>query len=210
MASYHPAQWVDQANINTNAKEGYYDPQPTDKPSPVNHLQSISSSLAPAPVPSAPATTSTYIPGLPQDSTDNKQKKIQRKRKKKTKTQNLVEHRGSTSSESEIQKRECKVIEATNEVMNPFYMFDEGSRVESVKETHLTDDLADSLVNPPTDQAVPYENVLEGNKEIDTDNHQGILSQENKKEIESSIFTDVALDSLNDIKNENEKKIEDI
>ena len=62
-------------------------------------------------------------------------------------------------------------------------MFDEEIPVETVKEIYLTDDLADSLVNPPADHAVSDE---EGSMEMNIDDLPEQLNEENNEKINSS------------------------
>jgi len=89
----------------------------------------------PTPPPDTPSTY--YIPGLPPQSTDTKQRKGTKKRKKKKKA-DLSEVRVSTSSESEPAKMEILGDDITTDTFD-------------IQELCLTDDLANSLVNPPTD-----------------------------------------------------------
>merc|ERR1719186_1633398 len=99
--------------------------------------------------------TVSYIPGLPPDMKVTR--KSRKKRKKKTKTATPSERRGSTSSEPEKYRfsvaGECKGSQADNELRLELTFDDFVSEltVGSMQEIHLTDDLADSLVNPPTD-----------------------------------------------------------
>merc|ERR1719151_379070 len=110
--------------------------------------------------PELPSTpTVTYIPGLPAESSSPK-KTAKRRKKKKNEPTNLGRdngHRGSTSSESEVRVPEDTVqIHLTNgEVQQLQLSTGEVEEVErkqeEVQELHLTDDLADSLMNPPTE-----------------------------------------------------------
>merc|ERR1711892_827816 len=134
----------------------------------------------------------TYIPGLPPNSLVNTPKKSQKRRKKKTKTESLIEHRGSTSSKSEIQKfsaaEECNSVHANNEVsseQNSSEKFLPEVAAEPIHEIHLTDDLADSLVNPPTDP------------ECDDPSLSITKNEENFNEKNSSIETNVAVKTSN-------------
>ena len=86
-----------------------------------------------------PDTPSTSIPGLPPQSTDTQQRKGTKKRKKKKKKKaDLSEGRVSISSESEPAKMDILGEDITTDTFD-------------IQELCLTDDLANSLVNPPTD-----------------------------------------------------------
>jgi hypothetical protein len=79
-----------------------------------------------------------YIPGLPVESLLHHQKKAQKKKRKKKPAEPL-EHRGSTSSETELPA--------------------------PLQELHLTDDLADFMVNPPTEPECSDEETLSCSQE---------------------------------------------
>eukprot|EP00092_Neocalanus_flemingeri_P014448 GFUD01015587.1.p1 GENE.GFUD01015587.1~~GFUD01015587.1.p1 ORF type:complete len:991 (+),score=328.13 GFUD01015587.1:343-3315(+) len=194
--NYHPTDWINQdpptlIHPLPTHTEGYYDPQPVDI-SADNPPHSLTTIPAAAPVTAAPGTLLAYIPGLSPPSIIMTPKKSQKRRKRKTKTESLMEHRGSTSSESEFQKflaaGECNSSEQLVEEFVPEVV------VEPVHEIHLTDDLADSLVNPPTDP--------EGSE--DEISHHGLLTPATLKENEEkvnesnySIVTNVAVTSTN-------------
>jgi len=171
----HPTNWTNQEQTTLSPlpqdmyyphpipsiTEGYYDPQPvdksTDKPSRLTCQTSTPSYFSPALKSDVTSTTVRYIPGLPQDSLVNRNKKSKKRRKKKTKTESIIYHRGSTSSESEINNctdsRECNNSQAEDVIILECKLkagFPELA-VEQIQEIQLTDDLADSLVNPPTD-----------------------------------------------------------
>ena len=87
---------------------------------------------------SSTTPTVQYIPGLPMDSLAHHQKKAQKKKRKKKPAEPL-EHRGSTSSETELPP--------------------------PLQELHLTDDLADFMVNPPTEPECSDEETLSCSQE---------------------------------------------
>merc|ERR1719320_632487 len=94
------------------------------------------------------------IPGL----VINKQrKKIRKTKANKTPELLVVGNCEPTSSESKTKKGECTVNEITTEVKK----IDEPVVIETSVEITLTDDLADSLVNPPTDHQVCDKNGAE-------------------------------------------------
>merc|ERR1712106_809783 len=167
-----PTNWInqDQPTLIPHARdiyythsiplhtEKFYEPQPVDKSADKpSRLNSLPSSLTNSAVAHMSSAKVTYIPGLPPNSLVNTPKKSQKRRKKKKKTESLIEHRGSTSSESEIQKfstaEECISTHVDNEVNSEqnSEKFVPEVAAEPIHEIHLTDDLADSLVNPPTD-----------------------------------------------------------
>jgi len=158
---YHPSNWIKQDHLSQDPKdvfltppvpkhtEEHYDQQPVDKSVHLSHPKSTQNA-APPQLPDAPKTTVTYIPGLTQDSIKSSSKKSQKRRKKKTKTDIIMEKQSSnTSSESEIHKF-CISGQSDN-VEQSFDSFVPEKDLEIFQEIHLTDDLADSLVNPPTD-----------------------------------------------------------
>jgi hypothetical protein len=87
---------------------------------------------------SSTPTMVPYIPGLPVESLLHHQKKAQKKKRKKKPAEPL-EHRGSTSSETELPA--------------------------PLQELHLTDDLADFMVNPPTEPECSDEETLSCSQE---------------------------------------------
>jgi len=125
--------------------EGYYDPLPSYQP--------VSASTAP---PAEPKPTVPYIPGLVLDNPQPTQKKTQKRRKKKT---NKLESPGDSSSDFEALKpSSSENIMYTQESGDGEYQME--AQVPGIKEIHLTDDLADSLVNPPIDSEVADENLI--------------------------------------------------
>merc|ERR1719186_1805194 len=98
-----------------------------DKLSHLNPPSSVTSIPPAVQIPVAPSATVTHIPGLAPDSQVSKPIKSKNRRKKKTKADRQVEMRGSSSK------------------------FVPEGEVEPINEVDLTDDLANSLVNPPTD-----------------------------------------------------------
>ena len=100
-------------------------------------------------------------------------KKTQKRRKKKKQEQSpreLLEHRGSTSSESEqrfLPEEQEEQLEEQEQV---------------VQELHLTDDLTDSLMNPPTDpEQSDEEPAPVAAQDVNTDNVE-------QMEVEEELF----------------------
>merc|ERR1712106_1224969 len=131
--------------------EGYYDPVPnnsaTDKSSNLNTPMSVTINTV---TPQEPRQTVPYIPGLSLESA-NTHKKSPKRRKKKTKQECSTTDSDilKSSSPDEIDNLKANYIqpERTGEWVVE-------APDEPIHEIHLTDDLADSLVNPPTDQEV--------------------------------------------------------
>jgi len=105
---------------------------------------------AESPVDTSP--TVQYIPGLP-PTQQHSPKKSQKKKKKKKPL--IAEHRDSLSSESEL-TRFC--VEQKQSV-------DPATTPTSVLEVNLTDDLADFMVNPPTDPECSDEETLRNSQD---------------------------------------------
>lgn len=132
-------------------------------------------------------TSSNDLVGNIHGLVSNKQKKTLRKKK----MQPLVfEQCKLTSSESETQKRECHVNEITTEIKK----FDGPAVAETSVEIALTDDLADSLVNPPTDHQVCDKNGVEYSKNV---SHPDGIVQDN-----SSTTDKLPVIFSNDVENE--------
>jgi len=209
IVNYHPTNWISQDKTTLTPlpkdvyypnsmphTEGYYEPQTltksTDKPRSLDLPNSTD--LAPLNVAASPNTTVTHIPGLPQDSQVIVQKKTQKRRKKKTKTDIQIEHRSSTSSETDILQNnaagdfndKAKADIIAEHKVDDFVL---EVSVETIQEIHLTDDLADSLVNPPTDpegsdDEVSYKRLSEITN-LKSDQH---IKQEEEKRIKQNSF----------------------
>merc|ERR1711892_1585568 len=129
--------------------EGYYDPVPNnsaaDKSSNLNTPMSVTINTV---TPQEPRQTVPYIPGLSLESA-NTHKKSPKRRKKKAKQECSTTDSDilKSSSPDEIDNLKANYIqhERTGEWVVE-------APDEPIHEIHLTDDLADSLVNPPTDQ----------------------------------------------------------
>jgi hypothetical protein len=98
------------------------------------------------------ANARPFIPGLPPET--NGPKKTQRRKKKKRPIE-IAEHRGSTSSETDSIRNATKTSIEDEGAMEK----EEGEDIELVcyepeplQEVTLSDALAESLVNPPTDE----------------------------------------------------------
>merc|ERR1711892_726951 len=134
--------------------EGYYDPVPNnsaaDKSSNLNTPMSVSTNPA---TPQEPRQTVPYIPGMSLESA-NTHKKSQKRRKKKAKQECSTTDFDilKSSSPDEIDNLKANYIQhdRTGEWVVE-------APDEPIHEIHLTDDLADSLVNPPTDLEVSDE-----------------------------------------------------
>jgi len=116
--------------------EGYYDPLPT-------HHPSNSSTDGPT----KPSQSVPYIPGLALETSQPPQKKTQKRRKKKNKTESSVTSSESPNTDFEsvkISPTDILIYNQTTDVENHIE-----AQIPPIHEIHLTDDLADSLVNPP-------------------------------------------------------------
>jgi len=147
MDSCDPTSWarnVHHPHPTPPNIEGYYDPIPS--------YQQVSASTA---VPTEPKHTVPYIPGLVLDNPQSTQKKTQKRRKKKSK----LESPSDSSSDFEALKQSASenAIYTQHSGDGEFQMEDQ---IPGIKEIHLTDDLADSLVNPPIDPEVADENLI--------------------------------------------------
>lgn len=184
MLNYHPTNWVateQQPTVVLNKpsdKRPNLNSQPAAPMSPYvdpylpsSETSSMTESTSPIPSPNvdasqpAPPPSSIgvnginanarpFIPGLPPET--NAPKKTQRRKKKKRPIE-IAEHRGSTSSETDLIRNAMKVSDSIEDegVMEK----DEGEDIELVcyepeplQEVTLSDALAESLVNPPTDE----------------------------------------------------------
>merc|ERR1712198_774256 len=104
----------------------------------------------PASVSTPAPTTVTYIPGLPQEQLVSKTQK-KRKKKSKAKIEKCNSDDSSIIFEFDADLESCNK-EINNEIQESELLYS-----EQVYEIQLTDDLADSLVNPPTDHSKPSE-----------------------------------------------------
>merc|ERR1711892_1307637 len=144
-----PQGTKDMPYFHLSQTEGYYDPVPnnsaTDKSSNLNTPMSVTINTVTT---QEPRQTVPYIPGLSLESA-NTHKKSPKRRKKKAKQECSATDFDilKSSSPDEIYNLKANVIqhERTGEWVVE-------APDEPIHEIHLTDDLADSLVNPPTDQ----------------------------------------------------------
>merc|ERR1712123_380000 len=98
--------------------------------------------------PQEPRQTVPYIPGLSLESANNAHKKSPKRRKKKTKQEPSNEDSDNLKSSSPDEIDNLKANYIQHERTGECFM---EAPDEPIHEIHLTDDLADSLVNPPTD-----------------------------------------------------------
>merc|ERR550534_2189179 len=124
----------------------------SDKSSRLNLNGSGSGSVAATP---SPSSTVTYIPGLPQEQMVQSSK-TQKKRKKKSKPK--AEKCNSEDSSITFEFDTCSPP-VKDEEQSPELDTSVPS-TEQVYEIQLTDDLADSLVNPPTDPEISEEEEI--------------------------------------------------
>merc|ERR1719348_578187 len=94
----------------------------------------------------ASAAVSVYIPGLPPPS--EKKLKKRRKKKPKSKVNQITAKSSNSSSESETKEPMATMEFESNAFDNEFFDY----VTEPVNEINLTDDLANSLLNPPTEE----------------------------------------------------------
>merc|ERR1712123_236377 len=104
--------------------------------------------------PQEPRQTVPYIPGLSLESANNAHKKSPKRRKKKTKQERSNEDSDYLKSSSPDEMDNLKANDIQHERTGECFM---EAPVEPIHEIHLTDALADFLVNPPTDQEVSNE-----------------------------------------------------
>jgi len=123
--------------------EGYYDPLPS--------YQTVSEKTD---EPTEPKHTVPYIPGLVLDSTQPAQKKTQKRRKKKSKP---VSPSDSATEFEAFKGSGSENIMPTQQSGDGEYQME--AQIQQIHEIHLTDDLADSLVNPPIDSEVADEDL---------------------------------------------------
>ena len=147
LVNYHPANWFEREPRTPDFLQ--HRTEPLDK-------------IALEPESPKDTPTMQYIPGLP--PTANSPKKSQKKKKKKKLT--VADHRDSLSSESEL-TRFYGAVEAAAPLETS----------NSVLEVNLTDDLADFMVNPPTDPECSDEETLRNSQEQ-------LIREEAKKYIE--------------------------
>eukprot|EP00090_Calanus_glacialis_P046531 TRINITY_DN9192_c0_g1_i8.p1 TRINITY_DN9192_c0_g1~~TRINITY_DN9192_c0_g1_i8.p1 ORF type:complete len:962 (-),score=314.50 TRINITY_DN9192_c0_g1_i8:328-3213(-) len=197
LVNFHPNNWTrdmcytHQLPSNT---EGYYDPQPmdksTDKLNNINPLKSVPTKQSASPEANPTRSTVTYIPGLPLDSMSTTPKKTQKRRKKKTKTESSLSNCDSSNKESENLKispsYELDNFQANYDQKGKAEECDLNAHVEPIHEIHLTDDLADSLVNPPTDPEASDEEETHQSKL----KNQEALQKREDKEKTNEFFTE--------------------
>jgi len=197
MLNYHPTNWVateQQPTVVLN-KPGDKRPNLNNQPStpmspyvdpymPSSETSSMTESTSPDPSsnvetsqPAPPlssigvnginANARPFIPGLPPET--SAPKKTQRRKKKKRPLELAAEHRGSTSSETDLIKNGVTKVSALIEDESVVEK-EEAEDIELVcyepeplQEVKLSDALAESLVNPPTDEEDGE--VAEGEKE---------------------------------------------
>merc|ERR1711892_206054 len=158
---------------------------------------------APSPAPPQESRqTVTYIPGLSLESANNTHKKSPKRRKKKTRQESSITNCDSadiysdnlkSSSPDEIDNLEANFIQhgrAGECVME--------TPVEPIHEIHLADDLADSLVNPPTDREVfgEEENKLSFLVNSQIASHNG---ESKEMSIESTNSAEIKAELVNEI-----------
>lgn len=186
MLNYHPTNWVateQQPTVMLN-KPGDKRPNLNNQPSapmspyvdpylPSSETSSMTESTSPVPSsnveasqPAPPpssigmnginANARPFIPGLPPET--SAPKKTQRRKKKKRPLELATEHRGSTSSETDLIKNGGTKVSASIEDESVVEK-EEAEDIELVcyepeplQEVKLSDALAESLVNPPTDE----------------------------------------------------------
>merc|ERR1711892_1482218 len=157
LGNLHPHNWsrdMPYSHPSPSNTEGYYDPLPSHSPA----EKSVITNPA---TPEEPRQTVPYIPGLSLESANNAHKKSPKRRKKKTRQEssitncdsaNIYSDNLTSSSPDDFDNLEANLIQhgrAGECVME--------TPVELIHEIHLTDDLADSLVNPPTYREVSVE-----------------------------------------------------
>ena len=143
LVNYHPANWFQREAKTPDFLQNRGDPEPS-----VVELRSRNEKCEPGPSSSPDTPTVQYIPGLPPQQLATTPKKSQKKKKKK-KPQS--DHRDSLSSESELSRIYGSVQESGQTLTN---------NSSPVLEINLTDDLADFMVNPPTEPDCSDEETL--------------------------------------------------
>merc|ERR1711892_901174 len=149
-----PQGTKDMPYFHLSQTEGYYDPVPnnsaTDKSSNLNTPMSVTINTV---TPQEPRQTVPYIPGLSLESANTHKKSLKRRKKKAKQECSTTDFDIlKSSSPDEIDNLKANYIqhERTGEWVVE-------APDEPIHEIHLTDDLADSLVNPPTDQELSDE-----------------------------------------------------
>lgn len=147
LLNYHPANWFHEQHTPANTQEVL--PNRTAEPV-TQGVARVATSVRSDPAKPAVVETPTlqYIPGLPPVDTNTKKKSQKKKKTKKPAavTAAAAGHRGSVSSDCSGER----VSSAADMSSSPY-----GN--SPVVEVNLTDDLADYLVNPPTDPEVSDE-----------------------------------------------------
>merc|ERR1719318_544489 len=209
-ATYHPTNWINQ-DLTPHVTEQFYDPQLmescTDK-----SIPSVATTATGSP---ATSTTAAYIPGLSLDSKRTSSKK----RRKKKKVSNSLEQRRSSSSESDNLKLEENARPENSESMHGKI----GSEVvnipevidEPIQEVYLTDDLADSLVNPPTDPEISDEDSQESISLLSTcttieacENKLGVA--ENEIEMAEEESNEIVTEVVHEIESEEQCMVDNV
>jgi len=162
-----------------------------------------------------PTPSNSYIPGLPVECQKNVTKKSQKRKKKKSRaceeSNYYQEHRGSTSSESEVKQVENNKF--TNSDDDSIIPVDSEEILKTyAKEITITDDLTESLLNPPTDIEISEDENKTSSKPLIcvTDECYPIITNNKPSETLNIIDeknTDDSMDNLlNDIEEITESK----
>ena len=193
--------------------EGYYDPQPMDKskdnPNNLDPQKTSPTKQSASPESNPLRSTVTYIPGLPLESMNTMPKKTQKRRKKKTKTDSSIVDCDSANKELEYLKHSPSFgfdhFPASYDQKVPGECVSD-VQVEPIHEIQLTDDLADSLVNPPTDLEASDEEETHQCPLIGQEAPQNLNNKDNANEFELYTETHVVDDSKDGL---NEMEVED-
>lgn len=172
LVNYHPANWIKQTEQTILNFPEYPGTEPSgaapQQESPAPSLptsQTKPRSASPAPAPPSPAPVTRHIPGLPQTvvTPTNKSQKRRKKKSKSTKAEQQVVGSSEAIHQVDIEiKSAAGAAEESNSDVSSEQAADEFCCAtpvdlpasQPVYEIQLTDDLADSLVNPPTDPEV--------------------------------------------------------
>ena len=157
LVNYHPANWFQREAKTPDFLQNRSEPEVQVLDS---RSRNVKTELSNSSSPDIP--TVQYIPGLPPQVQATTPKKSQKKKKKK-KPQS--DHRDSLSSESELSRIYGSGQETGNTLTN---------NSSPVLEVNLTDDLADFMVNPPTEPECSDEETLR--------NSSGALNQGLKRD----------------------------
>jgi len=163
LAGSGSASGVSTEKINLREKCSHS--QSSSQSSRLNNSNSSSPSL-PAGAEDQPASTVTYIPGLSQEQI-TQSTKSQKKRKKKSKPKHekteWAENIKSSTMLFDLEIPTAKAEESNSDESSEIFEEKEieKNQNQNVFEIQLTDDLADSLVNPPTDTEVTEEETVQ-------------------------------------------------